>query len=279
MWLQLRRKGPVGAGQRRVTQVSRKLKRRALSTYERVARFLLNKHSLRVPLGTAKMLAKTIRRYRDPPLKRYDSAGREHLQTARTAAKRIYRYTEHRVSHSRSIPIQCARLRAALDNPVVLMSLANCRPSVDWPQLLSELPNTADTPMKEQVESIRRVKDRLANLVRALDGLLSTAGKRTGRRPKEALRDIVRGGCIVWHRAGRSESYNNWEKAEKGVPADEQSNFPAPILRGPLIDFLRLLLLWCKVEAEDVPLHSAIKAARADPTIQRLAVHHPARPG
>jgi hypothetical protein len=263
---------------RRVIQFSRKANRRALVTYERVARCLLNKHGLRVPLNTAEMLAKTIRRHRDPSLPRYKSAAAEDIERARAAAKWLCKYTEQRVFHPGSIPTQCAKMRAALDSPVVTMSLAINQPSVDWARLFSELPSTADIPIKKQVESIRRVKHRLEDLVRALDGLLSVARKPTGRPPNEVLRDVVRAGCIAWHRAGRNESYNNWDISEKGIPTDEQGNPTAPVLRGPLIYFLRLLLAWCKVEAGDVALHSAIKAARADPTIQRLAVSHQARP-
>jgi hypothetical protein len=162
-------------------------------------------------------------------------------------------------------------LRAALDNPVVLVSLSIPQPGVDWSQLLSELPSKDDVPIKEQIEAIRRISDRLEGLVRALDGMLVRPGKPTGRPKEEVLRNIVRAGCIVWYRAGRSESYSNWDSFTKNAPAEEHG------LRGPLIKFLRHLFGWCKVEAEDEALHFAIKAARSDPSIQRLAVPRPRR--
>ena len=154
----------------KVAGVSRKAKRRAFSTYERVARCLLNKHGLRVSSNTVEMLAKTIRRHRDPPLPRYGPASRERAQKARTAAIRLCRYAEHGPPHPSSIPVQSARLRAALDHPVVRMSLALAQPAVDCAQMLSDLPTTwtlRKMKKKRQVEAIRRVKEPLEEVVRA----------------------------------------------------------------------------------------------------------------
>jgi hypothetical protein len=211
---------------------------------------LLAKHRLEVPPGVAVMLTKTVLKCR--VLKRRPKQmgtklpRRKRMQSALKHARKLLEYKRSKPSHPGSVPSQARWLYDSLSDAEVVMWLALARPCIDVPTLLARAAPTGPGRRK------------LSELVRALEFYLSQEGKRTGR-PKGRYAAVVTGGCIAWVRAGKKLS-PEWN-AKKKHP------------RGPLVSFVRDLLMQCGVKMTEIALGSALYVAIPDVERRHRSLH------
>jgi hypothetical protein len=190
-----------------------------LSQYRPVANALLEQHRLEVPESVRDNLANTILHAREgtPNEKGGTHSPMPSLRKADTHARALLNYVNRPPSRASSISNRCAKLSAALNDPRVAMELAIDVPSLDLKRLLEGLAVARADPAQ------------LACLSEAVE--LIASNKKVSGRPWSTAKPIVRGGCIVWKRAGRTESFT-WNAGNRTIS-------------GPLPAFLGDLLACC----------------------------------
>lgn len=205
-----------------------------LFQYRPVADGLLELHDLSVPESTQHLLATTIMHSRELT---HDQTRRSHSpnpakKKIETHARALLAYAEKPPARKNSVPKRCASLRKALlGSDLLALELglvhAHHGTSFDFEALLNSLEAGQADPTV--------IAALLNTLARTPSGSWGKLG-----RPREQAKQIVRAGCIVWNRAGRTERYS-WRE-DVGDPADKDAK---GTLAGPLPDFLRDLIACC----------------------------------
>lgn len=230
------------------------------ATYKAITIELLRRHKLDVPEPTIEMLTKTICKCSILPAKIRGNSEfpySERIAAAHGAAQRLLEYTKRRVSHPDSIRLQLRKLRDAIEEPTIIAGIPVG--IVHISNLLDELDSSvAHEPSVAKAKAkLRPFATKLQILIDALETIRSRGFSSTGA-PRSRNASIVSAGCIAWRRAGRTDTYNNWEttNAPESLPPDNDDCF----LRSELVEFLIELFDACHTPISKTALHSAMKS-------------------
>lgn len=190
-----------------------------LRKYRPVADALLAAHGLTVPDATRDNLAGTVMRFREVPAQRRapgDRSSLDALKVARTHARKLIEYATKPPARANSVALRCDKLAAAIggsDLAALELGISGVNPSA----LLDDL-------------AARKIDPAALDRLIACADAREAGGSRIGR-PWALATYVIREGCIVWARAGRTGDAH-W------IMDDER-------LVGPQAAFMRDLITCC----------------------------------